>query len=207
MAEEEVQGPIWDEEYKGKEIELNKERDIATPSNSGYGQSVRLTTKLPKEGSYSFEYVYTRPGKGEDGATLGDGYMVGVVKASLPVEPFTEKGGVSSSGGWWGLLDTFIGSVYEGEGIKGAEGMRGLTKYLPASSRNSENQAFGSGDRIGFTIDMDRGTMNFFRNGKLLEGAQIENMPMLEEEFYVVGCPYDNGATLKISFPEQPYEA
>jgi hypothetical protein len=198
MADEEQEdpGPIWDNDWKGTGIELNKERDTATPSSSGYGQSVRLTTPLPKEGVHCFEYVYTRPGKGEDGATLGDGYMVGVVKAALPVELYTEKGGVASSGGWWGLLDTYIGSVYEGEGIKGAPTL--VTKYIPASARNDHGQAFGSGDRIGFAIDMDNGTMNFFRNGKLLPGATIEDLPITEEEFYVVGCPYDNGATLKI---------
>ena len=201
--------PSWDREWKSRGIDLNRKVfDTATANSEfGYGQSVRLAWPVPKEGVHSFEYLYTRPGKGLEGATLGDGYMVGVVKSTVPKELFAERGGVAGSGGFWGMQDTFIGSIYEGEGIKPHEGgdkisVKGLTGYVPPTARNTRGQAFGSGDKIGFVINMEEGTMKFYRNGETMEGTEINNIPTHEEEFWVVGCPYDAGSSVKISLGE-----
>jgi hypothetical protein len=48
------------------------------------------------------------------------------------------------------------------------------TSSVPKSSLNKDSKAYSFGDKIGFAIDMDKGTMQFFRNGKHIEGADIK---------------------------------
>jgi hypothetical protein len=171
----------------------------------GEGQAVRSRDALePKSGIHVFEYCFRRPMMGEDGESLGGYYMVGVVRASVPKAKFSEKGaslgtfihneinnsGVLGSNAWWGLEDD------EDIMIAGEESRR-----VPELSKNKHGQAFGAGDRIGFAINMDKGTMDFFRNGHLIEGASIAGLPT-DEQLHLVASLYNNGASVKLTVPD-----
>jgi hypothetical protein len=60
--------------------------------------------------------------------------------------------------------------------------------------------AYGSGDRIGFSIDMDQGMMLFYRNGELIKGAEVVGVPTAEA-LRLVGCPDSRGSSVRLSVP------
>ena len=105
----------------------------STGSSSGTTSDVRY-----------FEYMYTRPKVGFDGESLGSCYMVGLVSALVGVERYSEAHGVYQSRAWWGVADH--GVIFEGP--------LGETSRLQQPVKNACGRAFGSGDRIGFAVDM-----------------------------------------------------
>jgi hypothetical protein len=228
-----VKEPIqWDDKWKGNCIQLSGGNSIATcctqrrsthtpPAvkhalayDEGEGQAVRSKEPLePYSGVHCFEYVFSRPQEEDenvhlqDGASLGGYYIVGVVRASVPEEKYSEKGaslgfsftddnqnGVLGSNAWWGIEDD------EDIMIAGEE-----TRRVPEHAKNDYGQAFGAGDKIGFAIDMNKGVMTFFRNGELMDGTAIEGIE-IDKPLHLVTSLYNSGASVKLTVPDPMVE-
>jgi hypothetical protein len=193
----------WDLVCKGRCIKVSGKTSAIASCTSGTeaGGSIRSKIPLlPKSGIHIVEYVYVRPytsdangeqlGGGVGGENLGSGYIVGVTNASLPSDRYAHEAGVLETRHWWGLADA--GRIFEGS--------RGNTRWLCASAMNLHERAFGSGDRIGFMIDMNRGVMTFVRNGQVLPGSRIQSLPV-DEPLYLVASPYDPTSAVVLAKP------
>jgi hypothetical protein len=206
-----VPPPEWDPACKGDTISLSAEEHdtlgrltIATQnSSSSFVRSKE--PMMPQSGTHFVEYVYTDADRKSQGEALSIYLIVGVVKGSVPTSTYGTDWDVGRSEAWWGLVSG--GGVFEGA--------RKETKKVPggglgarencAGDRNAHHVPYGAGDRIGFAVDMDVGTMHFYRNGALIPGASIEGMEV-NEPLYIVGCPRTSGTTVTISRPEHlPY--
>ena len=101
----------WDEEWKGDNITLSAGakdggrglKTVATTGSAGdEGRSVRSKQAImPRSGVHCFEYVFTKPGRSTDGASLGGGCIVGVATAtplSSRARGFSKRPGTDSSG-------------------------------------------------------------------------------------------------------------
>jgi hypothetical protein len=208
-AQEEVNGPRggvsvtcgveWDANYMGEGIKLEEGGLQATAWLNGDegGHALRAKQPLPRTGLHYVEYVYTRPQR-KQGGNLGGYYMVGVVADSLKHKAYVAQqdhsyNAVYHSRAWWGLEDD--GSVFVGEKKH---------KNLAKKYKNKQGRAYGSGDRVGMEIDMNKGTIKFFRNGEPLKGTEITGLPtsrdIVGEEgewLHLVACPFHHGASVK----------
>ena len=68
---------------------------------------------------------------------------------------------------------------------------------IASTSLNVHHVAFGSGDRIGFSIDMDEGTMRYYRNGAFLAGSNITGI-QVDQPLYPIAC------FPELHFPQDP---
>jgi hypothetical protein len=190
--------------------EFDEDRDTA-------GHSVRSREPLlPKSGVHLIEYVYEKselsyvgeldnyglystPPKVEfgplpRGSSLNSCHCVGVVRADVPIEDYDVQYKLRESNAWWGVEDG--GEVYEGACGKTRE-----ETDAHADSLNANGRLFGSSDKICFAIDMDKGTMQFYRNGKALKGTKITGVP-IDKPLYLFATPLDPGATVRIALPD-----
>jgi hypothetical protein len=184
----------WDEDWKGSCIELSEEGTVAcctTERTAKRGNTVRSKEFLePKSGIHCFEYIYIQPGKGVDGKSMDGCYLVGVTKKSTAKASYSPDSEDYLSDGWWGLTDA--GGVCKGDDE--------LAEFAPEASMSEHGVAYGSGDRIGFSIDMDQGMMLFYRNGELIKGAEVVGVPTTEA-LRLVGCPDSRGSSVRLSVP------
>jgi hypothetical protein len=167
-------------------------------TTGAYGQAVRTAAPLPPTGIHCFEFVFTEPTTEDVGDDMGGNFFVGVCKSTIPKATYRAKWGViNRSKAWWGVED----------GRRVYEGSRGLTKRVPGTACNSFKVLFGVRDRIGFAIDMDQGSMQFFRNGELVEEAAIKGLPTQDRlvPLYVVASPAWEGSTVQIQTPITDY--
>ena len=96
-------------------------------------------------------------------------------------------------GCWWGL--TSSGEMHsEGESIGNP---------LPSASCNSNGVAFGPDEEIDIVLDMERGTMRFFRDGLHIQGADIFDVPTKDSRMaplhLVAGITGARGASVRLS--------
>jgi hypothetical protein len=172
----------WDTDYLGDQVVLSEEGMLATAGEEG--QCVRSAAQLLSGSGLhgvSMKFVST-DGEGE---SLGDNCMVGMVSAAEAPDEYSDEGGVWDSKAWWGISDE--GAVFEGE--------QGCTRFLPDAANCSHGRVFASGDHIGFAVDMTAGTMHFFRNGTLIDGAEITGFPT-DDPLHVVASPFDEGTSV-----------
>jgi hypothetical protein len=194
-------GVEWDSSYMGEGIQLSEGGLMATAHLNGDegGHALRAKQPLPRTGLHYVEYVYQRPQR-KAGGSLGGYYMVGVVAGSLKHKAYVAQqdhsyNAVYHSRAWWGLEDD--GSVFVG-----AKKHKTLAKKV----KNKQGRAYGSGDRVGMEIDMDKGVMRFFRNGELLKGSEITGLPTSRDEvggsgecewLHLVACPFHHGTSVR----------
>jgi hypothetical protein len=121
------------------------------------------------QGIHRFMMTFTNPQGGTNGEELSitSAGIIGLVSSAVDRDKFSLEDGVQYSGAWWGLTDD--GNVCEGK--------RGFVRELPSSLRNSSNYAFGSGDEILLTVNMDLGLLSFSRNGTPLEPPPTPPQP------------------------------
>jgi hypothetical protein len=183
----------WDKQRMGASVCLSDEGTVASwaAKSTVEGDSTVLSKEFlkPNTGLHCFEYVYTQSGKGCGGRRMDGCTLVGVVNAMQKESNATDSH-CGLSDGWWGLTDA--GGICKGDDD--------LTTFAPEESLNENGVAFGSGDRIGFTIDMSRGVMNFYRNGELIQGAQIKGVPA-NQPLVLVGCLDIRGSSVRVSVP------
>jgi hypothetical protein len=202
----------WDSDWMGDTIELSEEGTTAI-----CGTGVKLSTRaissgegvrskeviVPRSGVHCFQYIFTNKKNQKDGESLSahsNGWdMVGVISASVPKALYSREHGLLTTR-WWGLQNYGCGVVRKG-GLKEGE----ECSYLPDTSKNKHGLAFGSGDRIGFAIDTDHGTMHFFRNDELIEGSKITGVPT-NEPLFLVGGPNFVGTSVQLSVPKVEYD-
>jgi hypothetical protein len=177
--------PEWDFEWKGGGIALSEQETVATCIVGVRGHFVRSKDALePNSGIHCFEYVYALPDH-HPGSDLG-GCLVGVVSGSVPSLIYSMPGGISNNrAAWWGLDNH--GRIFDGSNAKNRE-------------LGTGSPAFRSGDRIGFAIDTNEGTMTFFHNGVPMEGAQIQGVPT-DEQLHLLACPCKDGVSVKVTCP------
>jgi hypothetical protein len=201
----------WDNEWKGDTIELSEHSTVAKCTSSrrrasSFGQGVRSKEALaPKSGTHCFEYEFRNRKNGTNGESLSNiqgtnGWdMLGVISAAVGKESYSKEHGLLQTR-WWGLQNYGNGVIRQG-GLKTGEDCA----YLPKGSTNSKGVAFGSGDKIGFAVDTDHGTMLFYRNGVFLEGSEITGVST-KEPLYLVGCPNFVDTSIVLSQPARDYE-
>merc|ERR1712070_348749 len=119
---------------------------------------------------------------------MGGSYTAGIISGETEEDVYSIGNGVYMGGVWWGISDT--GGIWAGQ--------QGLVGQLPKDSMNSYGVAFGCGDRIGCAIDMDGGTMEFFRNGDVISGAKLLDIPTISNEFHVLASPFNMGSTVQV---------
>jgi hypothetical protein len=195
--------PEWDPEWAGQNLVLS-EHDSCARCNSGGEEGMAVRSKMalePHSGTHCFEYTYSHPDRT---GSMGGCYMVGVVLADVPLKTYStrgysygEGGGIFGTKSLWVLEDS--GPVWAGISPKDTHGRPGAS-----FSRTKGGQAYEFGDKIGFSIDTDKGKMRFFRNGKLVEGADIENVP-IEAPLHLVASPFNSDVSVKLARPSEPY--
>jgi hypothetical protein len=83
-----------------------------------------------------------------------------------------------------------------------------LLRRTPSSRRTPPSSS--PPDVVGMEVDMDKGTLRFYRNSELLFGADIGTgaIPALEvglgERFYLVACPFHHGSSVRAIVTHSP---
>jgi hypothetical protein len=191
----------WDSEWKGDSIVLSEDGTIAKNSNLEEifcGECVRGEKSLePNSGIHRFEYIYTN---GQDGAAMGGCYFVGVAKACMPKASGNDSIAHSIFSNIWAIEDG--GEVSE------------------ACLTERYTERFYSGDKIGLTIDMGKGTINFVRNGTPMvevqehenhgcfEGSRTERTPLVlsvpvDGPLHLIACVFNAGSAVHLAVPTQ----
>jgi hypothetical protein len=189
----------WDSSYASDRIMLTNDGLLATAvlgaADEG-GQPIRSKLPLPRQGVHCFEYVYTRS-NAKHCVSLGGYYMAGLVSTTVPHDAFVAQQDhsyniVYHSSAWWGLEDD--GTIFAGDTTHNP---------IPTHAKNRYGRAYGEGDVVGLEVDMNEGTMRFYRNGQLVEGGDISGLPTGgSERLHLVACPFHHGSTVKATKKE-----
>jgi hypothetical protein len=195
----------WDAEWKGDTITISEYNTLATQTaSSSFVRSKEAFA--PGSGSHCAEFVYTDKAGKTDGEGMSIYLIVGVVQGCVEKRHYNTDWGVGRAQEWWGLVS--CGTIHRSKNDDAGTSIEGMLiegmLSCPDTSRNKHSVPFGAGDRIGFTIDMDYGLMQFYRNGEPMKGVAIEGMPV-DQPLYIVGCPRTSGTTLKLARPSAPY--
>lgn len=174
----------WSSSLKGDSITLDEDNLVA--EQTGQYSSVWGEEPLPLSGKHYWEVVFTQPEAQPGDFTVRDAYFVGVVNHKR-----TDENGAGFSKGAWGIVPYNDSRALRANGMD--EGA------VPASCRNPQGNIFGAGDRVGVLADMDAKprTLQFYRDGVLLEGATVSGVA---GSVRVLACPYSSGMTATLQF-------
>ena len=198
------------------------------------GTSVWAAEPLPETGAHYWETVFTRPGVAH-GEGLRGGFMAGVAKSTrselneddeleeLPRDCAREQY-LFRLDACWGMEDSpcVAGGPLRANGAAhggSANALGSPTWPLPPRLRNAHDRAYGCGERVGCMVDMDRRTLQLYREASdgqgmvRLDGCVVDNIGVLphpvtgepvRHKIHIAATAASEGATATLSFPVEP---
>ena len=149
---------------------------------------------------YGFRVVFDHPYR-DPGMSLGDCYLIGVTTSSF--SGYGERNGLLQSPHFWGIEDG--GSYFEGArrrrgsrpGAASSSSGYGMESSSREARRNEDNVLFGSQETVTVVVDLENGTMSFWRDGDFI-GTLVRNLPR-SGYLYPVVVPFNTGVTFAIT--------
>eukprot|EP01046_Picozoa_sp_COSAG06_P005427 COSAG06_NODE_243_length_19221_cov_15.057578_3_plen_721_part_00 len=171
-------------------------RDVASSSVATRCGFVLGASPVPPGRRSYFEMTFARnPQYGEDRNAMkskrisigtGGPCFVGVVSEKLRDTMLRHNGlvgidlpSVGDQLGAWGTNETAFDYMdqYDGADPLRADGTPENWEAVPATPARGSSSVFGCHERVGLLLDMERRTLQIYRDGKRLEGATVTGLP------------------------------